>query len=388
MRCTALSLLILPALLLACHGEPVGPNGSPPVSLPAFAKPGGSGTITDLKLSGSGQDSRAEDINASGRIVGWRGPWNGPNTAFVWTPTTNRGTAGTATTLPSLGDDAQAYAVNAQGYIGGERGRAGVNMQNPVLWRPLPSSGYSAPFELGSALDGGAVLDLGDFGLSNSALAVGHSDIRINPRALAWELSLVSGLVSVSARWVLPSLPEAPGGGSAAFEVSSASQAVGYADSSTKQLPVRWSYDGTAWEIQSLPMLAGATGGAARGINTPGQIVGYNFMGAGACQRAFVWTPPTATAVATLRQLPSLGRSFCETAYAINDAGQVSGSSGGRAVLWILGETISVRDLGKPSGTSTAEGMALNEPLGGTTEIVGYGRSSSGAERGTLWTVR
>ena len=385
MRSTATALFLLPALLLACH-EPVAPDGAP-AAPPTFGKPGTGGgggvTVTNLNLSGSGQDSRAEDINASGRIVGWRGPWNGPNSAFVWIPATNRGTAGTATNLASLGQEALAYAVNAQNYVAGERGRVGVEMENPVLWQPLTGGGYSAPVELGSALDGGAVYDLGDFDAANAALAVGASDIRINPRAIAWGLTRdAGGAVSVSTRWELP--PIIGGQGGTAFEVSRLGQAVGYANiSSTQNRPVRWTYSGGAWTVLELPMLAGATGGVARGINAAGQVVGFNHMGGGKCQRAFVWSAATG-----LRQLPPLGNSLCDLAYAVNDAGQVAGTSGGHTVLWTLGATISVRDLGNPSGTRSSEGMALNEPLAGAIEVVGYGRTGGGAEQAALWTVR
>lgn len=392
MRYTAAALFLFPALLLACHDQPVAPDEAAPVTPPAEAKPGGDGggggggiTITNLNLSGSGQDSRAEDVSASGRIAGWRGPWSGPNSAFVWIPATDRGTVGTATNLASLGDDAQAYAVNSQGYVGGEIGRAGVNMQHPVLWRPLTGGGYSAPLDLLSALDGGTVFDLGDFDIANNALAVGASDIRINPRAIAWSLTRDGGgVVSVSTRWVLPPVVEGQGG--TAFEVNRVGQAVGYANrSNTQNLPVRWTYSSGGWTVLELPMLAGATGGVARGINASGQVVGFNFLGAGQCMRAFVWSP---TAPATLRQLPPLGRSLCDLAYTINDAGQVAGASGGHTVLWTLGPTISVRDLGVVSGTRSGEGMALNEPLAGATEVVGFGRTGQGAEQAALWTVR
>jgi probable HAF family extracellular repeat protein len=284
-----------------------------------------------------------------------------------------------------MGQEALAYAVNAQGYVAGERGRVGVEMENPVLWRPLAGGGYSAPFELGSALDGGAVYDLGDFDAGNQALAVGASDIRINPRAIAWSLTRdAGGVVSVSTRWVLPPIVEGQGG--SAFEVNRLGQAVGYANiSSSQNRPVRWTYSSGAWTVLELPMFAGATGGVARGINASGQVVGFNFLGAGQCMRAFVWSP---TAPATLRQLPALRRSLCDAAYTINDAGQVAGVSGGHTVLWTLGATISVRDLGNVSGTRSGEGMALNEPLAGATEVVGYGRTGSGAEQAALWTVR
>jgi probable HAF family extracellular repeat protein len=393
MRYTAPALLLLPALLLACHDEPVAPDAGssdPPALDKPGTKPGsgGSTTITNLNLSGSGQDSRAEDISASGRIVGWRGPWSGPNSAFVWTPATDRGATGTATTLASLGNEALAYAVNVQGYVAGERGRAGVEMQHPVLWRPLPGGGYSDPFELGSALDGGSVFDLGDFDAGSQAVAVGASDIRINPRAIAWGLSRdAGGAVSVSMRWVLPPIIEGQGG--TAFEVNRLGQAVGYANrSSTENRPVRWTYSSGAWGLLELPTLAGATGGVARGINAAGQVVGFDFMGAGRCERAFVWTPAGTTADATLRQLPPLAGSLCDLAYAINDAGQVAGTSGGHTVLWTLGSTISVRDLGNLSGTAADEGMALNEPLAGATEVAGYGRTGNGAEEAALWTMR
>jgi uncharacterized membrane protein len=388
MRSTATALLLLPALLLACHDEPVAPDAGV-VGPPSFATAAGV-TITNLNLSGSGHDSRAEDINGSGRIAGWRGPWSGPNRAFVWIPATARGTVGTATNL--AGSAAMAHTVNAQGYIAGETGTAGVDLQNPVLWRPLTGGGYSAPLSLGSAVnDGGTVYDLGDFNASNVALAVGASDTRFNPRAIAWSLTrAASGAVTVSTRWQLPGL--VAGQGSSAFELNRLGRAVGYANrSSTQNRPVRWTYSGGAWTVLELPMFTGATGGVARGINASGQIVGFDFMGGGRCERAFVWTPPIGTAGAKLRQLPSLGRSLCEVAYGINDARQVAGASNGHAVLWTVGangEPISLRDLGKLTGTQRDEGLALSELLGGVTEVVGYGITAAGAERGALWTVR
>jgi hypothetical protein len=83
----------------------------------------------------------------------------------------------------------------------------------------------------------------------------------------------------------------------------------------------------------------------------------------------------------------------CAEAWAINDAGQISGFSNNRrgalrAVLWLpLAAGYSVTDMGQLRGT-TPQVLGMNEPLGTEVEVVGFGHSGNGADHATLWTVR
>lgn len=88
---TRLTLLLLLALA-ACQDAGIGtaPDSDAESALRA-GKPSSGSAITDLGLASGQEDSWAQDIDGQGRIAGWRGPWSGPNRAFLWTPTTPRG---------------------------------------------------------------------------------------------------------------------------------------------------------------------------------------------------------------------------------------------------------------------------------------------------------
>jgi hypothetical protein len=110
-----------------------------------------------------------------------------------------------------------------------------------------------------------------------------------------------------------------------------------------------------------------------------------------ACAHGAVWSAN----ISEPRPLPDLAGGFCSIAWAINAAGQITGSardSRGRdqAVLWLPTGTgtYTVLALGNTPGASQGEGRGLNSPqadgTGGTVvEVVGHSGGPA-----ALWKVK
>jgi probable HAF family extracellular repeat protein len=113
---------------------------------------------------------------------------------------------------------------------------------------------------------------------------------------------------------------------------------------------------------------------AAYAINRAQRVVGST--NTDSALRGFTWTSD-----AGMLLLPVLPGDNNSEALAINDAGVISGFSGGksglRAVLWIDGK---VRNLGTLAGGDHSEAVGLNS----TGDVVGFSDSSSG-RRAILW---
>ena len=376
------SLLLLIGLM-ACHDAELATE---PAAAPDLArgglKPGSAITVTDLGLSGSGEDSHAEDIDDQGRIVGWRGPWLGPNRAFLWTPTSPRGTTGSAMDLGDLGGGAaQARGTNASGQIVGSSTVAS-GIQHPFFWE----AGGMHDLGIPAGTDFGEAMDVNDGATRRVAGGVASPV----DRAFVWTVSVTGAGFQVTA---FDDLPRLSTSGAFAFALNDASVVVGYSNvlSGYPNQPVFWNNSGTVWGIHPLSLLASAIGGVARDVNSAGQIVGHNVVSTGCGSQAVVW----ATGSAAAAQLPFLSGGTCAEAWAVNDAGQISGFStdrrgGFRAVLWrpLTGGGYSVTDLGQLGGT-TPQVLGMNEPLATAgVEVVGFGHFTSGADHATLWTIK
>jgi probable HAF family extracellular repeat protein len=75
--------------------------------------------------------------------------------------------------------------------------------------------------------------------------------------------------------------------------------------------------------MQLLPQLPGAVATIGEAINDSGEVVGWNFPPPGGnAYQAFIWTPTGGT-----QDIGNLGGNYGAQAFAINDAGQVVGSS-------------------------------------------------------------
>jgi probable HAF family extracellular repeat protein len=122
--------------------------------------------------------------------------------------------------------------------------------------------------------------------------------------------------------------------------------------------------------IRDLGFLPGGDYSVASAINDAGQVVGtsnsYNGM------HAFTWSSGK-----SLTQLPLLSGSDSSSAYGINRSGQIAGASGSHAVVW---SENTVTDLGTLGG-SWGEAHGINN----AGEVVGVTDTSAGP-RAFLWT--
>jgi probable HAF family extracellular repeat protein len=385
MRIDPRALAVLAAVLLAACSN-LSHSTSPsedPTLVPGKHSGSAAITTTDLGLSGSRADSRAEDIDDQGRIVGSRGPWTGPMRAFLWTPTSPRGTTGTAVDLGAFsGGTAAAHGINASGQVvGSSTTVAGsLNSQHPFLWEG------GVMHDLG-ALNGYDLLEAMDVNDGTPRRVAGGPSNPVD-RAVVWTVSGTGAGFTVAAVDVLQGISSS---GSFAFALNDAGTVVGYSkDAAGVNLPAVWT-DAPTWSPHALAPLPNTSSGVAYDINTAGQIAGsVELAAAGCATRAVVW----ASAVGSATQLPVLSGGTCAQAMAINDAGQISGLSSNsrgafRAVLWRpTAGGYSVTDLGQPRGT-TPNLMGINEPsaTGAAVEVAGFARSTSGAEHATLWTI-
>jgi probable HAF family extracellular repeat protein len=368
-------------VLVSGCGDAVQPTSPAESSLLA---PGATGiNVTDLGLSGPRMNSRAEDINDQGQIVGSRGPFSGPLRAFLWTPTTPRATTGSAADLGDLGGGAaQARGINASSQVVGSS-TTPSGSQNPFLWEG------GSMHDLGivpAGSDGAEAMDAND---ATTRRVAGGVASPID-RAVVWTVSGSGAGFSVTARDVLPGLSTS---GSFAFALNDAAVVVGYSNVLTgfPNQPAFWDDAGSGWGVHALQLLPGAVGGVARDVNSAGQIVGFNVLSMSGCgNSAVLWSSGAAAAV----QLPMLSGGTCAEARAINDAGQISGFARdehfrGRAVLWEPSGSgaYSVTDLGLKGGT-LGQVLGMNEPLGTGTgvEVVGYAQSPN-RDRAVLWTL-
>jgi len=112
---------------------------------------------------------------------------------------------------------------------------------------------------------------------------------------------------------------------------------------------------------------------AATGMNDAEQVVGYSVYAAGSTvQHAFLWQNGVMT------DLGSLVAGGESVAFAINQLGDVVGSSDGEAVLWSKG---TITALANVAGFSNASGDSIND----SDQIVGTAQNASGLSHAMLW---
>ena len=153
--------------------------------------------------------------------------------------------------------------------------------------------------------------------------------------------------------------------------INDAGQIVGGFNSDVAIVPFVWSSGG----VQQIPLLSGAIGGQASGINQIGDIVGNSYGVDGTL--AFVWRVGT-----DVQELAALPNDTFSNAYSINDAGQAAGTSGNdnsrHAVLW--SNSGVVQDLGTLPGDTSSAAAGINT----AGDVVGYSEGSGG-RRAFLW---
>jgi uncharacterized membrane protein len=174
-----------------------------------------------------------------------------------------------------------------------------------------------------------------------------------------------------------------------AFAVNGSNQVVGYAYASPTgpNRAVMWTRTSTGWTIEPLGELPGDFASTAQGIDDAGRVVGYSARQQ--CTRAVLWNTQGGAAT-SVQALESFGGCNSE-AWAINNQAQVVGrlTASGRseATLWNVaqdGATISVVNLGRLSGTSSSLALGVSSNIGGTVQVAGLSKPTSGDPRATL----
>jgi probable HAF family extracellular repeat protein len=250
------------------------------------------GVMTDLGTVGQAPESRANDINASGQVVG-----GSSGHAFLWEK-------GVMTDLDTLGcaDCQEAMGINDAGQVVGA-------LRVPL---PAPRSGWASHAFL---WENGVLTDLGTLGgdysvatainAAGQIVGVGSIPGQENTyHAFLWEKGVMTDLGAL-------------GGTTEATDINAAGQVVGLGREPVPGRMVR-NYH-FLWEKGVMTDMATlGNPGSAQAINARGQIAGWT------PGNALVWHEGVVTF------LPGGGM-----AWDINDEGQVVGLSGGHAALWI-----------------------------------------------------
>jgi probable HAF family extracellular repeat protein len=264
-------------------------------------------TPTDLGTLSGITSSIAFGINASGAVVGASG-----STAVEWAPGATATTPITALGLLPGSTAGDAFAINASGQVVGEadtQDASGNLVTHAVRW----DAGATTPTNLGTSpgITSSTAVDI-----NASGQVVGTSGT-----AVVW----APGATTPTALSLLPG-----GTYNVARAVNANGQVVGSAD--TKDASgnlvthaVRW--DATAPPATDLGTLSGITSTQALGINAGGQVVGAAGMLPDGTPfgRAVLWNAGATTPTDLGSLLPPGSGWVLESAYAINDAGQIAG---------------------------------------------------------------
>jgi probable HAF family extracellular repeat protein len=303
--------------------------------------------------------------------------------------------------LPSLGGTyGNASGINNRSWVVGDANLTGDQTEHAALWR------------------NGAITDLGTLGGPNSGvgypartdergLIAGNAQISmIDPLGENWGLlftcspsggscegyqNLVRGFLWQNG--AMTALPTLGGNNAIALgSVNNRGQMVGYAESSTHDPscvpPQVLDYEAVIWgpkrgQIQELPPFSGDIIGVAFAINDKGQVVGSTsgvctFPSFGIPLRAVLWQNGSP------KDLGTLGGAMTNVALAINNGGQVVGLSDlhgdttAHAFLWERG---AMTDL----GTLPGDTFSIAQGINGNSQVVGQSCDQSGNCRGFIW---
>jgi len=340
-----LLLLLAAGILTACAETtpPLAPDRDGDLINSQGLGPPSTRNITAVRLD----FDRAFDIDEQGRVVGDDASRRAGVRGVLWTPLTRRGTTGSIIYLSDLGGgETVASGINEEGLI------TGGSAHQPFIW----NGGIHALGKPEGAT-GGFADDLSDPS-GGIRYVAGRIELPAGNRAAVWTLSGTEAADFAVEPYLLPGFRDDNRG--QAFAVNAAGTVVGDAlDDTGLHQPTRWTLSNSEWTPQQLGLLDEATSGQAFDVNAFGAAVGVNYSTA--CVRGVAWAAGSTTPTA----LQDLAGGFCSFAWAINDAGQITGSARdvrgrNQAVLWIPNAEggFSILALSRLGG----EGRGLNEP--------------------------
>lgn len=319
--------------------------------VPAFAAPPPSAppqyTLTDLGAMG-GTQSHAYFVNKHGQVAG-DFTLNGKH-AFLWDN-------GTMRDIGLLGTDRSTVT--------------GLNDLGEVIFNR-----ESSPGEFSALLwSGGALIDLGTLpgdssaqalAINNRGQVVGTSSDTYGTRAFIWE------------KGTMTPLPTLGGTSTYAYLINDAGQAAGYA------VTVDFETRAVLWDRGRIIDLSSTSPGSpcfcvsnARGLNTRGDVVGFEFSFATTTSTIVLWSAGSRTVIVTNDS------SATYIADRINDRGEVSGirqtlAPGGlvdlNPFLWSAG-TLTEWNRDAVTSKATAmnrDGQVVGEASNGSTGIQGF----------------
>ncbi|MCA9294327.1 MAG: hypothetical protein KDA20_10980 [Phycisphaerales bacterium] len=316
-------------------------------SLAAHAAP--NYTVTDLGTLGGDAITRtpgslAHAISPSGEVVGMSvlGDAVGGTRAFRWMNGSMMMLMGMMTDM-----HAAAYDMNASRTIVGVSFELGDQFPKAVRW-----------------MNGGMTMSvLGDFeprAINDAGVIVGHRHLAIGAAAnegVIYDAGVITPIGSLG------------GTSSAARDINTNGDIVGHASVAGDLHQHAFFLSAGA----STPSDLGTLGGAqseALAVNDARQVVGMAWTATGA-HHAFLAQVNPDGSVQSMQDLGTLAPNAASYAYAINNSGEIVGTSDSRAVLWENGAPIDLHTLALDAGNWEFYGATSISDAG---EIVGYGR--------------
>ncbi len=295
-------------------------------------------SVTDLGLLSGDTTSEGRALSPAGQVVG-DNEYN--LQGFVWNST--QGMLG----LPRLkgGRYSVAMGINATGLIAGYATYNAIESTHAVLWT------YTGIQDLGT-LPGGTQSWAAAINVSGQVVG-GSNSATTEPNALLW--SKDRGMENLG---VLPN-----GYYSEAFGINNLGQVVGMSNTTRGNWHAfSWSKSAGMKDLGTLDS-GRNTSATANAVNDLGQIAGTSTCGA-SCVHAVLWT------TSGMQDLGALPGSSASGANSINNKGQVVGESG-HAFLWT--QTTGMRDLNNLIDANSGWTLLFAYAINDAGQITGSG---------------
>jgi probable HAF family extracellular repeat protein len=317
---------------------------------------------------GRGQyENKAMGVNDAGEVVGYlKGRWNGGSGTHVISWDLSNG--GTATDLGNMGsprDTANAFGINENGQIAGTYkelvGRTQV--YKPFVYDLHTGTQTNLTTELLSPT--ALAFDINDsgqtVGYTSSYVGTALTPFQIPARDQAIKTAFIS-----NADGTLSYIPGAAVGtnttdGSEAYAINNAGLVTGYS-----AVDGNWQaflYDSSSDAFTNLGTLGGGLTSVGKDVNDLGVVVGYATRGDGV-ERAFL------AFGGTMVDLGALTADGTSQAHAINEKGDIVGTSNGHAFMYSNGQMVDLNDYIDPSLGIT---LTMATGINNMGQIIGYG---------------